>query len=939
MKLGFRDLERMTQKRQSGTADKSRIAGVAALKLLLLVVLIAVIAAVTVGLGVIRGILDNTPELTLTNVQPQGYSSKIYDAEGNLMQELVMAGTNREEVTYDQLPTDLVNAFIGIEDSRFWYHNGIDVKGILRAGFVALTTGRFSEGGSTITQQLIKNNLLEGGYERTLSEKFKRKLQEQYLAMELEKISSKTQILQDYLNTINLGSNCLGVQVASRRYFGKSVSDLNLSECTVLAAITSNPTAYNPITHPENNARRRQIVLSNMVEQGSISQEEMNLALGDDVYSRIQQINETVTSTSSTDVFSYFEDAVFQAVSEDLQEVYGYTASQANTLLYSGGLEIITTMDPTIQTIVDEEINNPQNYYLATGESLEEYSLAYNLSVTKGDGTVVTYNENDVTSYHKNDLDKPAFKNIFRTREELNQAVEVFRNYAVGADDVINHETIQVILQPQASLVVMDPYSGHVLAIAGGRGEKTGSLTLNRATDSARQPGSCFKILADFAPAIDNGGATLATTFYDAPYTANDQQIMNWWGTQYLGYNNIRQGIKYSMNVVAVKCLQSLVSPAVGYSYVENFGITTLVDSDKVPSIALGGITYGVYNLELAAAYSSIANDGIYNEPVFYTKVLDRSGQVILENKTEGTRILKSTTAALLTDAMVDTVSNEGIYNQYGIEPTGARCQVEGMTVAGKSGSTTDSNDVWFVGYSPYYTCSIWSGYDSSKALGTGQVYHKDLWQKIMTRIHEGKENREFVFSEELEYYTICSKSGLLAIDSVCNCEGSNAITYQEAFAPGTEPTEYCNRHYTLWICQESGQSAGIYCPDASVLQKVFFRIDDSDLASSVATLDTSFLAPSALQSCTIHTQPPQQTVGSVPNEPAVPTDAQTDSTAPTDAQNQPTAPTDAQSQPTATTDAQSQPTATTDAQNQPTEPSDASGSGLVPLETISPDA
>lgn len=857
MNLSQQALQRSKKKQQAKLPFRIRIAGVAILKILLLVLVLSLVLITSIGLGVLRGVIDNAPDLSLVSVQPQGYASRIYDADGHLMQELVMKGTNREEVRYEQFPQDLIDAFIAIEDERFWYHNGVDIKGIFRAAFVALTTGHFSEGGSTITQQLIKNNVLNGGYEKSLTDKFRRKIQEQYLALQLEDSMGKRDILQHYLNTINLGSNCLGVQVASRRYFGKPVTELTLSECTVLAAITSNPSAYNPITHPEKNSKRRNLVLSNMLACGMISQEEMDAALADNVYDRIQQTDIIGKHSETTGIYSYFTDSVYQAVSNDLQEQYGYSASQANTLLYSGGLEIITTMDPEIQKIVDDEINDPLNYYSASGDLLAEYSLVYSLSVRHKDSSVTVWNENDVINYHKKVLDKPAYKNIYFSKEEIHAAVDAFKDYYLNDTDTVINETLQTQLQPQASFVVIDPYTGHVLAIAGGRGEKTGSLTLNRATDSARQPGSCFKILADFAPALDTAGATLATTFYDSPYSINNQQIMNWWGTQYLGYNNIRQGIKYSMNVVAVKCLQNLVSAAVGFDYVENFGITTLVDSDKVPSLSLGGITYGVYNLELTAAYAAIANDGLYNEPVFYTKVLDRSGQVILEHEPSPTRVIKSTTAALLTDAMCDTVSSNGIYNQYGIEPTGARCQVEGMTLAGKSGSTTDSNDVWFVGYSPYYAAAIWSGYDTSKALGTGQIYHKDIWQKIMARIHENKPDRSFEFSEELEYYTICSKSGQLAIDGVCNAPGSNAVTYIEAFDPAHVPTEYCNRHYQLWICQDSGQSASAWCPDERVIQKVFFRIDDTDLITSGITLDTSYLAPSALGSCTVHTSPP----------------------------------------------------------------------------------
>lgn len=825
------------------------------LKLTVLSLFILTGAGTAVGIGFIRGAISAAPSLDLLDIQPDGYSSQIYDADGNLMQTLVMEGSNRQEVSLDQLPENLINAFIAIEDSRFYQHKGIDVKGILRAAYVGLTTGNFSEGASTITQQLIKNNVLQGGFETSFSDRLRRKIQEQYLALELEKkLEDKNIILEYYLNTINLGSNCLGVQTASRRYFGKDVWELTLSECTVLAAVTSNPSRYNPLTNPQNNASRREIILDKMYEQGYITASEKEEALSDPVYSRIQTAGSSQSSAEGTQIFSYFTDAVYNQVSSDLQTRLGYSASQAYQLLYSSGLQIYATMDPAIQTIVDEEVNNPDNYVSSTGTKLLEYSLSYSLTVYHSDGSESSYNEKDLTSYFQSSLNQATFHNIYSSKEDIYRAVRTFKAAILSEGDEITNEVITPILEPQESVIVMDQHTGQVLAVSGGRGEKTGSLTLNRALDSTRQPGSAAMVLSIFAPALDSSGATLASVYYDAPCTAGNQQILNWWGTQYLGYNNIRQAITYSMNVIATRCLTRLVSPSGAYDYLATFGIHTLDERDRSIALAGGNLTYGVTNENLTAAYAAIANDGIYQEPVYYTKVLDRQGNLLLDNTSEGTRVIKSSTAALLTSAMEDVISSDSsLYYQYGITPTGTLCQVEGITLAGKSGSSTNGNDLWFVGYSPYYTCGIWSGYDESKSLGTGTEYHKQIWQKIMARIHEGLGEKDFTFSDQLESAVICSKSGLLAIDGVCNSSGSNAAVYTEYFAPGTVPTQYCDRHYALRICSESGRSATAYCPADSVYQRVYLHIDDSDLANG-STTDSDFLAPSNLQSCDIHT-------------------------------------------------------------------------------------
>lgn len=844
------------KKELSGLLDTSRQARrhhlIFLLKIALAMFLILCFAGFAIGIGFVRGAIDAAPSLDILDVQPQGYASQIYDADGNLMQTLVMEGSNREEVSFDQLPDDLVNAFIAIEDSRFYEHNGIDLKGILRAAYVGITSGRFSEGASTITQQLIKNNVLQGGYETSMADKLRRKIQEQFLAVKLEdQLDSKETILEYYLNTINLGGNCLGVQTAAHRYFGKNVWELTLSECTVLAATTSNPSRYNPLTHPKENAVRRKIVLEKMYEQNFITYDQKNDALDDDVYSRIQTVD---NATSGSTVFSYFTDAVYNQVCDDLQSKLGYSASQAYKLLYSGGLQIYSTMDPSIQAIVDEEINNADNYISSTGSRLLEYSLNYALTVCHADGSESTYTENDLISYFQSEKKQATFANIYASKEDIYRSVREFKASLLISGDSVTNETITPILEPQESVVVMNQSNGHVAAISGGRGEKEGSLTLNRALHCHRQPGSVSMIISTFAPAIDSCGATLASTYYDAPYSSGNQQVLNWWGNPYLGYNNIRQAITYSMNVIGARCLTSLVSDSTAYDYLELFGLGDTSGQEISFSLANTNSSYTVTNEMLTAAFASIANDGIYQKPTYYTKVLDRQGNILLESVPSKTRIIKSSSAALLTNAMEDVISSDSsYYYQYGITPTGTLCQVDSMTLAGKSGTTTSGSDVWFIGYSPYYTCGIWSGYDDSKVLSNGTEYHKTIWQKIMARIHADLDNKDFVFTDELESAKICSKSGLLAVDGVCNSNSSNACVYTEYFAPGTAPTSYCDRHYALRICTESGKSATKYCPGDSVVQRVYLHIDDSDLSSGTTT-DSDYLAPSNLQSCDIHT-------------------------------------------------------------------------------------
>ena len=681
------------------------------------------------GAGMFMGIIDSAPKLNVDSIVPTGYATTVYDSAGNLTDTLVMAGSNREEASYDELPQDLIDAFVAIEDSRFWTHNGIDLRSISRAA-VGVLTGENRGGGSTITQQLIKNNVFNGGMETSFGAKLERKIQEQYLAVQLTKSMDRTLIITNYLNTINLGKNALGVKVAARRYFNKEVSDLTLSECAVIAGITQNPSKYNPISGQEANSEKRKTILQYMFDQGMITKEEQEVALADDVYSRIQTVDTTYKATSTP--YSYFTDELTQQVKDTLMEKLGYTETQAHNLLYSGGLQIYTTQDPAIQKIVDEEVNNPDNY------TAKRYSAEYRLSVTHGDGTTEHYSERDMQSWHKNVLGD-SHDGLYDSEEEVQADVDSYKAWLLKEDDTIIGESLTKILQPQVSFVLMDQKTGYVKAISGGRGAKTANLTLNRATNTPRQPGSTFKVISAFAPALDTCGATLGTVYYDSVYSVGNKTFNNWYGQKYTGYSSIRDGIIYSMNIVAVRCLMETVSPQLGLEYAENFGITTLTSQDLGASQALGGLTHGTTNLELTAAYASIANEGIYTRPVFFTKILDHDGKILINNEPETHRVLKDSTAFLLTDAMAGSMETNRKFGS-SINSTSARANIPGMSNAGKSGTTSKNNDIWFVGYTPYYTAGIWAGCDSNQKLTAqngGTSFHKNIWRNIMTRVHE----------------------------------------------------------------------------------------------------------------------------------------------------------------------------------------------------------
>ena len=785
MNYGKKSVSKKRNSLISRTAMMGKRAHVSLIRVLFVVLITICVVIGCTGIGAFRGIIDNAPDVNDIDISPMGYATFLYDGDGNQLRKLTAPSSNRLPVSIDQIPVDLQHAVVAIEDERFYEHNGIDVRGILRAFVKNLSSGDLSEGASTITQQLLKNNVFTNWtQESTWLERFTRKIQEQYLAVEIEKkINNKNVILENYLNTINLGAGTYGVQAAARKYFNKDVWDLNLSECTTLAGITQNPTQYNPIEHPEANAKRRKEVLDHMIDQGYITQEQYNQVINDDIYSEIQAAQVLNEETDNT-VYSYFEDELIDQVINDLMNIKGYTRTQAQNLVYSGGLSIYTTQDASIQKILDEEYADPANY-----PDYVQYALDYALTVQNPDGEEVNYSKEMLRLYFQNE--DPEFDLLFDSQEEGQSYVDRYKEHVLADGSTVVSERVSFAPQPQSSMSIIDQHTGYVKAIIGGRGEKTASLTLNRATDTTRQPGSTFKILSTYAPALNEKGMTLATTFEDEPYNYPDGSPVNNASKSYGGTTTIRRAIQNSINVVAVKCLEE-VTPELGLQYLDNFGFTTLAhgteaDKDADGTIwtdanlpmALGGLTHGVTNVELCAAYAAIANNGNYIEPIYYTKILDHNGNVLIEKNSAGRSVIKESTAWLLTSAMEDVV-NQG---------TGTACQLDDMTVAGKTGTTDAYNDLWFVGYTPYYTCAVWSGFDNNEKLPEdARDFHKNLWKKVMTRIHEGLPDKEFDMPASVEKISICEETGLLPR------AGCPVIT--EYFDIGDVPTDYCDQHF-----------------------------------------------------------------------------------------------------------------------------------------------
>ena len=809
-------------------------------KILMLLFIFMVIVMAGAGFGMFKGILDDSPDISTINIKPKGFKTNIRNRDGKIVDTLSMANSNRVYVYYDDISDDLKNAFVAVEDERFWTHNGIDIQGIGRALVQDIQAGNFNQGASTITQQLIKTQVFNVGMnENTKLDKIKRKIQEQFLAIEIEKQYSKEDILEYYLNTIYLAQGTYGVEAASEAYFDKKASEINLSEASVIAAITQNPYKYDPVRFPEKNAERREHVLDNMRRLEYITDKQYYSTIGDDVYEGIAVVS-TNKKAENQKINTYYEDAVLKALHDDFMEIYGIGSDEAFFEVYSGGYDVYLVQDEEIQKICDEVVNDPQ-YYPTTVVKLD-----YQLTLTDDDGiTLLNFSSADMVSFMKNYTMNMNYDLLFNSAEEARQDADTFMEAMIKqSGGTFYDETFSATLQPQSSFTMIDQSTGYIVAMCGGRGEKTANRGFNRATDSMRQPGSCFKVLAAFLPYIDTMG-NLACCFNDEPYQyQNGVNVNNWYGG-YRGIASIRTAIMNSMNIIAVKTITE-VTPEVSFKYLQDLGFTTLVEnethngqvfSDITQATALGGITNGVTNLEITAAYASIANMGEYIKPVYYDKVYDHDGNLVIDNTNPGARtkrVMKETTAYQLIDAMKNVISMG----------TGTPARLSSsMPVAGKTGTTTHNFDVWFCGMIPYYTASVWMGYDNNENMGTVNI-HKRLWATIMDRVIEAKGldlTRDWVAPENLTRVSLCNVSNLLPGEG---CNVSNDFT-----DPANIPQKYCGGHMTIDICTESHMLATDNCPETNSFVVEYDEDGNIRLRGATFAYDNSILT----EECTLH--------------------------------------------------------------------------------------
>ena len=699
-----------------------------------------------------------------TKVSTELYYQEPSSGEWTMYHTLFLDSENRIWADLDQIPKDLQKAVVAIEDKRFYTHKGVDWHGTARAIFSTIFGGSV-QGGSTITQQLVKN--VTGDNQNTV----KRKVMEIYRAQEMEKRYEKDEILEAYLNEVYFGYSCYGVVTASLKYFNKDVSELSLAECASLIAITNNPSLYDPLQTDwglENNRTRQLLVLGAMLEQGKIDQAAYDAAKEENVVfsngytilgGRVdvdnsgedtpdtdgtdgQPAEETPTAASSQ---SYFTDAVIEDVAAALVEKYGLTDStnpvtgkvttafdQGVNMVYGKGYKIYTTQNPDYQKIAEEVCSDTSN-------------LPYTTTYTNGYG---------------------------------------------------EKETEQL----QVGMTIVDPYTGYVVAMVGGAGAKEGARVWNWAT-SARQCGSAIKPISVYAPALDDGTINGASTIDDYPVMVlNGSVYPKNANGRYKGLTPLHTAIARSTNTCAVRVVQEYGTSR-SYDFMTNkLGFTTLTsqDAQQVGNMGLGGLDRGVTTEEMAAAFAAFANEGIYTAPRTFIRVEDADGNVILENEAKASVAMKDTTAALM-NSLLQEVVNGG---------TGYEGRISGMHVAGKTGTTNNDQDRYFVGYTPYYSCAVWVGYVHNQRIIASGNPAASMWQKVMSRIHADLPDKDFFSCSGLTYVKVCADSGLLATDNCAeDCRGSRV--YSALVAADNAPSAYCNMHtspiYTVNFVNDDG--------------------------------------------------------------------------------------------------------------------------------------
>lgn len=642
---------------------------------------------------------------------------------------------NRIWVDLENVPRNLIDAFISIEDQRFYEHGGVDWKRSLSA-FANLIFHFWDseQGGSTITQQLIKN--ITSDDDKTAVRKFREIIR----ALAVEKILDKDTILEAYLNTISLGNGICGVQVASNYYFNKDVSQLSLAECASLAGITRNPSSYNPVSDSETNLVRRRAVLKKMLELEKISMDEYN-----DAYEVELKIDTSQRMTYETQINSYFVDALIDDVITDLAVLYECTEEQASKKLYTGGYKIYSSLNTDIQSEIEEVYTNTKTYFSQVSSS---------------------------------------------------------------------DKTTRV----QSAITIMD-YEGHIVGICGGAGEKTVNRGLNRATDSPRQPGSTMKPLGAYAPALDSGLITYSSIMEDKPikdYFGQGKDGPKEWYGYYAGDMSVKTAIERSANTIPCWIVKDMGIDK-SYEFLsQKLHLTYLNENDKnLASLAIGGCSYGITTTQSAAAYAIFGNGGCYFEPTTYYKITDKSGKTVLESPDEGEQVIQPASASVMNMLLQNVV--------YGSRGTGGRIAgYSSMKAYAKTGTSSESNDLWMVAGTPYYVASVWYGFDTPEPVKNASAA-ANVWRAIMSKVHKGLQKKTFEMSDDVEKKSYCTVTGLLASK---NCKNT-AVGY---YIPGVE-VKYCSGKHS----SQSSESSAV-SPSSSEVSS----------ASSAASSETSSAEPTS---------------------------------------------------------------------------------------------
>lgn len=765
------------------------------------------------AIGVVRGLVDSAPKIRELTLMPSGEASKMYDADGEVIQTVGAANSVQQNVSIADIPQVVQNAFVAVEDKRFFEHHGVDMRGILLSIYQNVVSDPdMADDNATITLQLIRNQIMTQSNENTLIERVANGIQEQFLAIELEDYLDKKEILEDYLNTISMDENTLGVQAAAKKYFDKDVSEITASEAAVLAAMVDDPISDNPVSGQEANAEKRKIVLKAMLDEGYLTEDEYEDALGDDVYLRIKNITTNITSEGK--INSYYADAVINQVISDMRQNLGYTQTQAYNTLYHGGLKIYTCQDKGLQNICDTTINSDSNYPQGT----KSY-LSYTLVVEKFE-SYKEYSEIDVKNYFAQKGIN--FSLYFTDSKQAQKYINTFRKAKLKDGAKAVNEEMQLVKEPQASFVLIEQATGEVKALVGGRGTKRKNRAQNRAMEVTYQPGNVFSILSTYIPALDTAGMTLGSVEKDELYcfSQSGKKVVS--SGKYRGQVTLREAITQKLAVPAVKVLEK-ISPQTGFDYLTNMGFSTLVESKSTQSskkstdiqleLAIGKLNQGVTNLELTAAYASIANTGIYQSPRLYNRVVDAAGNVLLDNTTKPTQIMKESTAWLLTNVLQENVKSGSAKE--------ANFETNEIAVAGVTGTNEKKSGVWFEGYTPYYTAGIWSGEDENKKVEVSG-YHVRIWKKIMMQVHAYSKHSQGKFKKPANIVKkkICTASGKIAVKGICDKAKSSGVR-KEYFVSGTEPQENCDIHVRYAYIKGTNQLAD----DSTEKKDIEYRI------------------------------------------------------------------------------------------------------------------